>query len=66
MTKILRFKKRLSPVKRQLMKKPIPRKKMVEMTVYDCPECGTELEDPRDPDVRATLSFECPNCGYCF
>jgi DNA-directed RNA polymerase subunit RPC12/RpoP len=30
---------------------------MVEVTVYDCPECGTELEKPKDPDVRATMAF---------
>jgi len=53
------------PAKKET-KRPRPRKKMVEITVYDCPECGTELEKPKDPDIRIIAAFYCPNCGYCF
>ena len=64
MSKILDFKRKRVDI--QKIRRPIPRKKMVEATVYDCPECGTELQKPKDPDIRVTLFFECPNCGYCF
>jgi DNA-directed RNA polymerase subunit RPC12/RpoP len=68
MDKLIKFPaKHLRAVKnRGERKRPRPRKKMVEVTVYDCPECGTELEKPKDPDVRATMAFYCPNCHYCF
>jgi hypothetical protein len=72
MVKVIKFPRNQSGAKitklptRKETKKPIPRKKMVETTVYDCPECGTELEKPKDPDVRVIATFYCPNCHYCF
>lgn len=65
MTKIIDFKKK-KIINRQKIQRPLPRKKMVEVTVYDCPECGTELQKPKDPDLRVSVMFECPNCGYGF
>jgi predicted RNA-binding Zn-ribbon protein involved in translation (DUF1610 family) len=68
MADLIKFpQKRLKAVPpKEERKKPKPRKKMVEVTVYDCPLCGTELTKPTDPDVRVIMSFQCPNCGYCF
>ncbi len=69
MVKIYKFPPRLKVVKPYVeKKKPRPRKKKVttEITVYDCPECGAELEKPTDPDIRVTMTFQCPNCGYYF
>lgn len=64
MPKILDFKRK--NINKQKIRRPLPRKKLVEVTVYDCPECGTELQKPKDPDLRICVMFECPNCGYGF
>lgn len=45
---------------------PVPRKKMVEVTVYDCPRCGNEMTKPTDPDHSATIALFCPHCKFCY
>ena len=44
--------------------KPIAKERKVKETYYECPVCGSELEEVTDPDARTVMSFMCHACQY--
>lgn len=47
------------------MSAPIPKTKTILVTVLECPRCGKELVEERDPDARTMWHWKCnQECGY--